>query len=63
MATHQSIEEIAPEFTTPELPICTGYLDKTLEIFERHNHPFILVSTLAMTWSGVNDLEQDESDV
>ncbi|KAL8827132.1 MAG: hypothetical protein Q9170_007138 [Blastenia crenularia] len=47
----------------PDLPICTGYLDRTLEIFERHKHPFVLISTLALTWSGVNCCAGDEIDV
>ena len=52
-----------PESITPEWPICTGYLDTTLAIFKRHKHPFILISTLAMRWSGANNLDQDEIDI
>jgi len=59
----QSIDEIEAEFITPELPICPRYLDGTLDIFRRHKHPFNLVSTLTMTWSGVNSLAQEEIDI
>ncbi|KAL8873852.1 MAG: hypothetical protein Q9174_000732 [Haloplaca sp. 1 TL-2023] len=52
-----------PDTITADLPICTGYLDKTLEIFSLHKHPFIVVSTLAAQWSGVGCLPQDEIDV
>lgn len=48
---------------TSDLPICTGYLDKTLEIFSLHQHPFILVSTLALRWDGVGCFPQEEIDV
>lgn len=40
-----------------------GYLDNTLSIFERHNHPFILVGILAMQWSGSNAMANKETDV
>lgn len=48
---------------TPNFPICTGYLDRTLEVFDSHKHPFVLVSTLAFTWSGVRSLAEDEIDI
>ncbi|KAL8647013.1 MAG: hypothetical protein Q9226_006611 [Calogaya cf. arnoldii] len=48
---------------TSLLPICTGYLDKTLEIFSLHQHPLVLVSTLAVRWGGVGSLPQEEIDV
>ncbi|KAL8935052.1 MAG: hypothetical protein Q9211_004907 [Gyalolechia sp. 1 TL-2023] len=51
------------ETITSELPICTGYLDTTLEVFNRHDHPLVLVGTLAVTWSGVNSLPRDEIDL
>ncbi|KAL8969068.1 MAG: hypothetical protein Q9183_002169 [Haloplaca sp. 2 TL-2023] len=51
------------DIITADLPICTGYLDKTLEIFSLHKHPFIVVGTLAARWSGVGCLPQDEIDV
>ena len=47
----------------PHLPKCKGYLDTVLEVLNRHEHPFILISTLAMTWSGVNAMPQDEVDI
>lgn len=31
---------------------CTGYLDTVLTVFERHNHPFVLVGTVATRWNG-----------
>jgi hypothetical protein len=40
----------------PEKGACTGYLDTVLLIFERHSHPFVLVSTLAMRWNGANNM-------
>lgn len=49
-----------PDAITPEWPICTGYLDPTLAIFRRHKHPFVLISTLALRWSGADNLNQDE---
>lgn len=52
-----------PKSITPEWPICTGYLDTTLAIFKRHKHPFLLISTLAMRWSGAYNLDQDEIDI
>ncbi|MCJ1388924.1 hypothetical protein MMC18_001775 [Xylographa bjoerkii] len=30
---------------------CTGYLDTVLTVFERHNHPFVLVGTAATRWN------------
>lgn len=57
------INNIEPESLTPHLPICTGYLDNTLAVFERHNHPFVLVSTLGLRWSGCNPSPQREIDV
>jgi hypothetical protein len=63
MSAPQSTDEMEAESITPECPICTGDLDKTVDIFRRHEHPFILVSTLAMTWSGVNSLAQAEIDI
>ena len=57
------ISIIKPDSLTSELPICTGYLDNTLAVFESQNHPFVLVSTLAMTWNGSNNLAQNEIDV
>ncbi len=59
----QSIDEIEAEFMTPELPMCPTYLDGTLDMFRRHKRPFNLVSTLTMTWSGVNSRAQDEIDI
>lgn len=56
-------QDTADELIVAELPICTGYLDRTLEIFEKHTQPFLLVGTLANTWSGVNSLPQDEIDL
>ena len=47
----------------PDLPICAGYLDSALLIFKKHNHPFILVSTCAMIWSGSNNMPEREIDV
>lgn len=47
----------------PDLPICAGYLDSALLIFEKHNHPFMLVSTFAMIWSGSNHSPEREIDV
>ena len=47
----------------PGLPICAGYLDSALLIFQKHNHPFILVSTFAMIWSGSNNMPEREIDV
>lgn len=55
--------QIKPEYITSMLPICTGYLDMTLEIFSLHRHPFIVVSTLAVRWSGVACMPQEEIDV
>lgn len=52
-----------PEPINTDLPLCAGYLDSTLLIFEKHDHPFILVSTLAMTWSGSNNYPEREIDV
>lgn len=60
---HFDIYNIEPESLTPHLPICTGYLDNTLAIFERHNHPFVLISTLGLRWSGCNPKAQREIDV
>lgn len=37
--TPQNINKIEAESITLELPICSGYLDKTLDIFRRHKHP------------------------
>lgn len=54
---------IEPDTIDPEYPICTGYLDNALAIFERHEHPFILVSTLANTWSGANNCGRQEIDI
>ncbi|KAI4222168.1 MAG: hypothetical protein L6R36_006363 [Xanthoria steineri] len=51
------------DYITSSLPICTGYLDRTLEIFSLHQHPFIVVSTLAVRWGGVGSLPQEEIDV
>ena len=47
----------------PDKRICTGFLDTTLSIFEHHNHPFVLISTLAMRWSGNKNLPGQEIDV
>ena len=47
----------------PDKLICTGYLDTTLSIFEHHNHPFVLISTLAMRWSGNRNVPGQEIDV
>ena len=35
-----------------------GYLDEILTIFEKHNHPFIIVDNLAMRWMGCKNLAQ-----
>lgn len=56
----------APEQSAPEhdiFPLIPGCLDKTLEIFERHNHPFILVGTLAGRWSSTNGMPNGEIDL
>ena len=42
---------------------CIGYLDNTLAICQSNNHPFVLIGTLALTWSGVNAMGQHEIDV
>lgn len=52
-----------PEPISPDMPLCAGYLDSALLIFQKHNHPFILVSTLAMIWSGSNNSPEREIDV
>ena len=57
------ITTIEPQTIIPEWPICSGYLDNVLYIFEKHNHPFVLVSTLAMNWSGANNMPEKEIDV
>ncbi|CAL8580525.1 hypothetical protein XPA_006246 [Xanthoria parietina] len=51
------------DYITSSLPICTGYLDRTLEIFSLHQHPCIVVGTLAVGWAGVGCLPQEEIDV
>ncbi|KAL8683332.1 MAG: hypothetical protein Q9186_000716 [Xanthomendoza sp. 1 TL-2023] len=51
------------ESLTPDLPICAGYMDRTLEIFARHQHPFVLVGTLAVRWCGVDSIPDDAIDV
>ncbi|KAL8993520.1 MAG: hypothetical protein Q9188_007309 [Gyalolechia gomerana] len=55
-------QDTAIENVTPELPIRTGYLDKTLKIFDRHTYPFVLIGTMALTCSGANSLPRDEID-
>lgn len=45
------------------LPICPGYLDNVLTVFQSHHHPFILVGTLAMRWYGIRIQEQKEIDI
>jgi hypothetical protein len=57
------ISTLKPEVITPVWALCPGYLDTVLSIFQRHDHPFILVSTLAMRWSGGNNCPQNEIDV
>jgi len=57
------ISDLKPEFIGSEWAICPGYLDTVLSIFQRHNHPFVLISTLAMRWSGGNNAPQPEIDV
>jgi hypothetical protein len=57
------INILKPEVIKPEWAICPGYLDTVLSIFQRHDHPFILVSTLAMRWSGGNNLPEKGIDV
>lgn len=57
------ITSLEPEFIKPDWPICPGYLDNVLAVFECHNHPFVLVSTLAMQWSGCRNLPHKEVDV
>jgi hypothetical protein len=54
---------LEPEFLKPEWPVCPGYLDNALSAFERHDQPFVLVSTLAMGWSGSRNMMQKEIDV
>ena len=41
----------------------TGFLDKTLAIFEQNNQPFILVGMLAKWWSGCRHDPGPEIDV
>lgn len=55
----------APEHSAPEhiFPLVSGCLDKTLEIFERHSHPFIVVGTLAGKWSSTNGMPLGEIDL
>lgn len=56
----------APDHSTPEhdnFPLVSGCLDKTLEIFERHSHPFIVVGTLAGRWSSTNGMPNGEIDL
>jgi hypothetical protein len=57
------ITSLEPEVITAEWPICPGHLDTILSVFERHNHPFVLVSTLAMHWSGCRNMPNKEIDV
>jgi len=57
--------DASPFDRDPEKLICTrtGYLDTVLSIFERHGHPFVLISTLAMIWNGANNMPGKEIDV
>jgi hypothetical protein len=57
------ISNLNPEFICGSWPICPGYLDTALSVFERHGQPFILVSTLAMIWSGAKNCPREEIDV
>lgn len=52
-----------PEFISDLWSVCPGYLDTALSVFERHGQPFILVSTLAMIWSGSRNSPRKEIDV
>jgi hypothetical protein len=63
LSTSKCGSTLKPEVIKPDWAICSGYLDTVLSIFQRHDHPFILVSTLAMRWSGGNNLPQKEIDV
>ncbi|KAL8798475.1 MAG: hypothetical protein Q9182_006629 [Xanthomendoza sp. 2 TL-2023] len=38
-------------------------MDRTLEVFARHEHPFVLVGTLAVRWGGVDSIPEDTIDV
>lgn len=57
------ISNLNPEFICDSWAVCPGYLDTALSVFERHGQPFILVSTLAMIWSGANNSPRKEIDV
>lgn len=47
----------------PEGDFVTGYLDDVLSVFERNQHPFVLVGVMAMQWSGSNPMPNKEIDV
>ncbi|KFY98854.1 hypothetical protein V498_01182 [Pseudogymnoascus sp. VKM F-4517 (FW-2822)] len=57
------ISTLSPEFISDFWSVCPGYLDTALSVFERHGQPFILVSTLAMIWSGARNAPRKEIDV
>jgi hypothetical protein len=57
------INNLNPEFISNLWSVCPGYLDTALSVFERHGQPFILVSTLAMIWSGSRNSPRKEIDV
>jgi hypothetical protein len=54
---------LEPQRINPSWPVCPGYLDAVLSVFKRHRQPFVLVSTLAMRWSGARNIPQKEVDV
>lgn len=54
---------LAVDTLNPAWPICAGYLDNVLSTFKNHGHPFVLVSTLAMNWSGATPMPREEVDV
>jgi hypothetical protein len=41
----------------------SGYLDLVLTVFQRHNHPIILVTALMMRVSGSNNLPRQKTDM
>lgn len=55
--------DVKPTTISADWPICTGYLENTLAVFQKHHHPFVLVGSLAMRWSGANPVHQHEIDV
>ena len=63
VSPHLDVFNIEPKRIPESGPHCAGYLDTALTVFERHNHPFLLVSNLAMRWHGANHAEELEIDV